>query len=179
MKMTLVLSALVAFIGCQRTKSPVGVLGGDSPIIVSDSSPTTHLKHKGAARDFHISESAGSIVLTIADGYTVGNLDCKAGFSCSSTPLAKNWTLTAYDGHSGSGTMIFTMTSADNMTIVTTFNANITDLDSKIDGTTDTNGGTDLIQSEHELESVALTNNGSSTTLDCPQTPCKLKINYQ
>jgi hypothetical protein len=98
---------------------------------------------------------------------------------CAPITLTPPWTLAAYNaqsGTSGGGSVIFTMiSSSDGKTITTTFGANL-DVDSKPDATNDTNGGTDLIQSANQLESVVLNN---STTLNCPKTPCKIKIDYK
>jgi hypothetical protein len=178
MKMTLVLCALVALTSCQSPTTNIKPLDGDSPIIVSDSS--AHLKHKGPSQDFQVSNNGSALVAKVADGYKVSTLECWKGFSgCPSGSLTAGWTLMGYDGHSGSGNLIFTMTSADNMTIGTTFVAGVTDLDSKIDMSGDTNKGTDLIESALTLVSAVLNNNGSTTTLDCPSTPCKLRIHYK
>jgi len=78
MKTTLVLCAVLALTGCPK-HTPV-VVTGDSPIIVSDSSPTTHVRHKGAGADFQMSNNGTSIVATVADGLKVGDLDCVKGF---------------------------------------------------------------------------------------------------
>lgn len=183
MKQLLVLSAIVAMTACQSEQTPKKpiVTGGDSPIIVSDSSPTTHVKHKGAGADFLMSNNGTNIVATVADNLLFNTFDCPQGSgftSCSPITLVAPWTLTAFDDETS---LVFTMTSADNMTVITKYNSTIADVDSKIDTTTDTNRGTDLNQKDHQLQSVTLLNknNTISTSLTCPTSPCKVRISFK
>jgi hypothetical protein len=84
--------------------------------------------------------------------------------------------MVAFDGQSGSGNQILTIGSTDNQTVTAVIN--YPDVDTKSDGGTGGTGGTDIIQPDHQLESVTLTNSSVATTFTCPSTPCKLTIHY-
>jgi hypothetical protein len=179
LKFSLVVCAMVVLTGCPGDGPDAGqTKPADSPIIVSDGSPT-HLKHKGPAKDFDITSSGGgtTITATVSDGYTVKSLECVGFSNCSSAiPLIAGWSLVAYDGQNGTGNMILTIGSTDNQTVIAVINS--TDVYSKADATTDTSGGTDLIQPNNKLASASLTNNSATTSLTCAASPCKLKIHY-
>jgi hypothetical protein len=149
----------------------------DSPIVISDGS--THLRHKGSNGDFQIAPNGAGTFdqVTVNDsGYKVKTVDCVGVTTCPpafTNPLVTPWTLDVLAG----GTKIMTVSSADNMTVVTNFF--VGNVFTSVDGSGDTNGS-DVAQHDYSFSSATFTNGGAQpVTLTCSSSPCKLKIHYK
>ena len=177
MKTVFLLSIIVVLTGCQAAKqNPTGndgKTGMDSPIVISDGS--THLRHKGSNGDFQIAPNGAGTFdqVTVNDsGYTVKTVDCVGVTPCPSALVAP-WTLDVLAG----GTKIMTVSSADNMIVVTNFF--VGNVFTSIDSSGDTNGS-DIAQHDDSFNSATFTNGGAlPVNLTCPSSPCKLKIHYK
>ncbi len=194
MKIILVLCGLGLLLGCNnntnnKTTAQVDTEGKqdglDSPIIISDGSPLTYLKHKGGTgKDFHVVNNGTSLTVTIADaGFTATKLKCVVGFGpgCAdgtTTVLSYPWEIDAFDGPSGTGYRTLQIVPSDNTSTKVVTNVFATDVDTLVDASGDTNG-TALAQPEHQFKSAKFTNGGVlQPVLNCPSSPCKLRIVY-
>jgi len=195
MKTTLLLCLVVALAGCSgNTQSTAAaqpaiskpVVKMDSPIIISDGS--TRLKHKdksGANSDFKITYNTSLSMeqMIVNDSlYTVGMGKCLNVISCPSSftsQLVKGWTLDVRDANNAD---IMTVGSTDNMIVTIDFHGNF--IDPKPDGSdggNDTNDttGTEIIQHGLKFKSALFTNgDGTTATITCSSSPCKLSIDY-
>jgi hypothetical protein len=188
MKLTLLLCAITVFTGCSNHAQPgparnPGVVNTptNSPIIIADGS--THLRHKGTNNDFHIVNDSGLPHIIVSDpGYTATTLQCNSGVTCPNSntpiPLTAGWTMDVFDvdsENSGTPIKILTISSADNMRIVTKFHRNT--IDPENDSVTT---GTDIISGNLTFRSATFTNGGGAAAiqLTCASSPCNMQINY-
>jgi hypothetical protein len=175
LKTSLALCAIAVYTGCPGGKQRIKV--ADSPIIVSDG--TTHLKHKGAAKDFDsVVQNSNTIDVTVSS-FKVDKLECSIGFSgckvANPIPLTSPWTLDVFHGTDHLGYKILTIKSMDNQSVTGTIYAR--SYTQQNDAANDeAKGGTDLVEADHIPQSAALTMSGQTTYFTCPQKPCSLKI---
>lgn len=185
-KFTVALGSFVVLAGCPWNSPSdfftkgLGEPNGDSPIVVSDGS--THLRHKGAAKDFSIAGGATTVTATVINA-TATTLNCNKNANCPGAPYnLSNWSLTVYD--SGGFAIMTVKPGAAANTIDAIFQSASVD-DSK-DGSSDTQGSDVSVSTA--FASAGLYNNGSTTPipLTCTSNPtgnsstyCKLKIDYK
>jgi hypothetical protein len=176
-KAALVLCAIIMLTGCPSDQAP------QSTTSPGKEKGTAGIRGKGGSgKDFHIVDKGGFLQVTVYDaGFSVIQLDCLKNAACPSNksiPLIAGWTMDVIGTNNGTGTptKVMTISSADNLTIVS--NYFVSDVDTAADGSNDTNTGTDLIQSEYTLASANLTNGDKeSYTVTC-KSSCKLRIVY-
>jgi hypothetical protein len=180
MKLTLLLGALVVLSGCTNSsiyQKDSGKAGMDSPIIISDGA-STHLRHRGSNSDFQISYNGSFDQVTVNDpGFSATLLACKGSAVCPAgdITLIAGWTMDILDAGS---IRIMTISSKDNLSVVTNFYANY--IDPKADASGDT-PGTDITQHDYTFKTASFTNgDGSKASITCPISamPCKLRIKY-
>jgi hypothetical protein len=175
MRNIVLLCAIVVLTGCGGSpdqSGKVGPLNDDSPIIVSDSSPQTKVKHHGL-HDFNFMNGVPTVAKNITTLYCMGKFDC-AGQSYpldlgTGTP-PPGWTLTV---SSPSGQTVI-LKSTDNATTTVAFGSAIAYSPSP--DPSDTKGT--ALTADYQISTATLaTGTGKTYPMTCPKDKhCRIEI---